>query len=425
MQNREIGAVNVVMAINEEKSHTATVSARTVLSPAGRCEALVFISNHGLVSPMAEQWIVRVQDREYGPVGLEELREWKREGRLIRENEIRESGTDRWIRAGELPEIFSDEVTPPEIPPDLVRHRLTFGQMFAQSWRIYRAGFGRFFALALLVAVPAFFLQLTVPFLEMPKPGQAMTPVVLGAAVAFVMLVLLVIAWPFSIVGMQVLSAELAAGHNPGLRQLLSRAKPLWMRIFALGAIVYGSYLLWTVIPLLVALSLAGGAASFASLFLSLCLLIFTAYMVARLFINFLFWQQAGALGGGDAVEALRESKELARSGTDRPRLERPLYRGALIASLWLLVIIGLNLAIELPVIFFQLRNVTTMEQAATSLESMATMNTLSLAAILTTLASTLIHAILRPWLAAIFVVLYFDTRATVPGPPNDYKRLR
>ena len=58
---------------------------------------------------MSDQWIVRVQGKEYGPVDLDELREWKREGRLIRENEIREPGSERWIRAGELPEIFSDE----------------------------------------------------------------------------------------------------------------------------------------------------------------------------------------------------------------------------------------------------------------------------------------------------------------------------
>ena len=360
-----------------------------------------------------------MHDREYGPVGLEELREWKREGRLIRENEIREPGSDRWIRAGELPEIFSDQAVSPEIPKDLIRRRLTFGEMFVQSWRIYRAGFGRFFALSLLVAVPAFFLQLAAPFLEMPKPGEPIIPVTISAAVAFVMLVLLVIAWPLSLAGYQLVAADLSVGQNPSLREILSRAKPLWMRMFILGLMVYGSYLLWTVIPLLVALSLSVGAASFSSLFLALCLLVFTAYMVARLFINFLFWQQAGALGGGDAIEALRESKELARSETDRPRMQRPLYRGALIASAWLLIVIALNLAIELPVVLLQMRNVTSVEQATATLESMAAVKSLSLAAIVTTLASSLVHALLRPWLTAIFVLLYFDTKAAAPSRPS------
>src|SRR6185369_4665392 len=135
---------------------------------------------------MADQWIVRVQDREYGPVGVEELREWKREGRLIRENEIREPGSERWIRAGELPEVFADELDEPKTPPPVVR-QLNFGGILADGWRIYREGFGRFFALALLVAVPAFFLQLAAPFLEAAKPGNPVGPAVISAAaVAFV-----------------------------------------------------------------------------------------------------------------------------------------------------------------------------------------------------------------------------------------------
>jgi hypothetical protein len=182
--------------------------------------------------------------------------------------------------------------------------------------------------------------------------------------------------------------------------------------MFVLGLVVYGSYFLWTVIPSLVALSLAPGAASPTSLLLMLCLLLFALYMAGRLFINFLFWQQAGALGGVETMEALRESKELARSRTDLPWMQRPLYRGALIASLWLLVIIGLSAAIELPAVFFRMRDVTSVEQATTMLQTMATASTPDFLSGLTTLLSSLAHAVLSPWLAAIFVVLYLETKA-------------
>jgi hypothetical protein len=367
----------------------------------------------------AAEWIVRVQGQEYGPVDLDELREWKREGRLIRENEIREPGSERWIRAGEFPEIFADEATPPELPAEVVR-RLSFGEMFGASWRIYRLGFGRFFALALLVSAPSFFLQIAAPYLEMPKDQGPLAPVIISVAVAFVMLVLLVIAWPFSLAGLQLLAADLYAGRNPTLRDLLIRAKSLWSRMFLLGLIVYGSYFLWTVIPLIVAAGLAAGATSFSNLVVMLLLMIFTVYMVARLFINFLFWQQAGALGGPDAMEALRESKDLARSGTERPRWQRPLYRGAMIASLWLLVIIILNAGLELPVVLFRLRGVTSPEQALATLQAMATTNSPDLLSGLTTFLSCLLHAVLRPWLAAIFVVLYLDTKRSAPSRPND-----
>ena len=366
------------------------------------------------MSRMADQWIVRVEGREYGPVDLEELRAWMREGRLIRENEIREPGSERWIRAEELPEIFADEAAEPQQPEparSFVRGQ-SFGEIFANGWRIYRKGFGRFLVLALLVSLPSLLLQLAAPFLELPKEQAPSTPVVVAATVVFVMLVLLVIAWPFSLAATQLLAADLYAGRDPTLGDLLSRAKPLWTRMFGLGLIVYGSYLLWIVIPFFVALSMAPAATSAGGLLLMLSLLIFAAYMVAQLFINFLFWQPAGALGERTAIEALQESKDLARSGTDRPRAQRPLYRGAMIAALWLVVVIAVNVAIELPAVLFRLRGVTSLQQAATMVQAMAK-NSPDLVSSLTTLLSCLMHAILQPWLAATFVVLYFDTKAS------------
>ena len=358
------------------------------------------------------QWLVRVQGKEYGPVDVDELRAWRQDGRLLRENEVRAEDSERWFPAAELPEVFADDLAP-TTETSLVR-RMTFGAMFAASWRIYRQGFWRFFVLSLLVSTPSFFLQMAAPFLEVPeKPGQ-LAIVLVCVAVAFVMLALLVIAWPFSLAGLQILSADLLAGRDPGVRNVLSRAKPLWTRMFVLGLIVYGSYFLWTVIPLLVALSLTA-AASAGALLIMLLLLIFTAYMVARLFINFLFWQQAGALGGVDSMEALRESKELARSGAERPRTQRPLYRGAMIASLWLAVIIGLNVGVELPVLLWRLRGAASLEAALSMLQAMATSNALDLPGALTTLLSCLVNALLRGWLAAIFVVLYLETKNGAP----------
>jgi hypothetical protein len=360
----------------------------------------------------SDLWIVRVQGKEYGPVDLEELRDWKREGRLIRENEIREPESERWIRAGELPEIFADEA-PSLTPPPLPQQRRSLGAIFSDGWRIYRAGFSLFLLLALVVAIPAFVLQIAAPFLEMPKDQGSMAPVITAAATVFLMLVLLVIVWPFSLGATQLLAADLYAGRNPSLNDLFTRAKPLWTRMFMLGLIVYGSYILWTALPLLVAFSLAANDPSLSSLLLTLVLLIFTAYMVARLFINFLFWQQAGALGDRTtAIEALQESKDLARSGRELPRAQRPLYRGALIASLWLLAIIILNVAIELPLVFFRLRGVASLDQAAALMQSMAASNSLDVWSALTTLLSSLVHAVLTPWLAAVFVVLYFDSKA-------------
>ncbi|MGI8430933.1 MAG: DUF4339 domain-containing protein, partial [Chthoniobacterales bacterium] len=227
---------------------------------------------------MPEEWIVRVHGKEYGPVDADELRAWRQDGRLIRENEVRAAEGERWFPAAELPEVFADESPDASAPGPVVR-RMTLGEMFAASWRIYRQGFWRFFVLALLVSAPFCFLQIVAPLLQTPNASGQLPLVVASAAVAFIMLALLVVAWPFSLAGLQLLAADLHAGRDPGLHDVLVRAKALWTRLFVLGLTVYGSYFLWTTIPLLVALSLVSSGSGGAIL-LVLFLLIFVAYMV-------------------------------------------------------------------------------------------------------------------------------------------------
>src|SRR4051812_22740376 len=67
---------------------------------------------------MPDEWMVRVDGREYGPVDADELLEWKAEGWLIPANEVRRADDDRWFPAGELPEIFGEQISAE--PPDLV-----------------------------------------------------------------------------------------------------------------------------------------------------------------------------------------------------------------------------------------------------------------------------------------------------------------
>ena len=128
-----------------------------------RARALRLILDHP-VNPVennpTDAWIVRVQGKEYGPVDLEELRAWKQEGRLVRENEIREPGSERWIPAGELPELFADETPAPNVPPTIVRQS-TLGEILVRTWQIYRERFGQFLGLSALVIVPSLCAQLS------------------------------------------------------------------------------------------------------------------------------------------------------------------------------------------------------------------------------------------------------------------------
>src|SRR6266571_7351406 len=72
---------------------------------------------------MPEQWIIRVEGKEYGPADLATLREWKTDGRVLPANPARRVNVDAaaaaisakealWETAGNIPGLF-----PVESPP--------------------------------------------------------------------------------------------------------------------------------------------------------------------------------------------------------------------------------------------------------------------------------------------------------------------
>jgi len=116
--------------------------------------------------------------------------------------------------------------------------------------------------------------------------------------------------------------------------------------------IVYGSYFFWTAIPVVAILSILAGNPTIPAILLVLLLLGVQVMMVARLFVNFMFWQQSAVVSGYDWYDAIVESKMLARSRRRARKWERPLWRGALLASLWLLVVLALSSGAEIPLSF-------------------------------------------------------------------------
>jgi hypothetical protein len=58
---------------------------------------------------VAEEWIVRVGGREYGPANIDTLREWKAEGRVLPANEARRADAELWTLAAEIPGLFEVE----------------------------------------------------------------------------------------------------------------------------------------------------------------------------------------------------------------------------------------------------------------------------------------------------------------------------
>jgi hypothetical protein len=375
---------------------------------------------------MTEEWIVRVQGKEYGPVDIDTLLEWKREGRLLPENEARPANADLtavagsakevlWSTAAAIPGLFDAAALAaasawPTPPPLRTQHR-SFGQILAETFQIYRKGFFQFFCFSLLPAVPSFFLQLALPSLDLGSVGAANWEAVRPNPFSLSLLLFLVLLWPVFLAGIQVTSADMLGGQKPRLGILFRRSLSLWPRMAGLSLLVYGSYFVWSVVPLVAAFGLLLGEASVLALLLAALLLTFQVYMTARLWINFMFWQQSATLGGVSGFAALRESKTLARSGRDLPWYERPLWRGAFIVSIWIIVAFIVSTAVQLPFLLVRLRGITSFEQMQTLLQNLSASRTpepLLLAASITT---ALVHAAIRPLLGIAFVVLYLDSK--------------
>ena len=361
----------------------------------------------------ASEWHVRVLGKEYGPVALDTLREWRAEGRLVAENEVRRTGDPTWMKAGEVPELFG---TPPNLPvrsePATARQPRPLPQIIGDSFAVYLRGFGTFIVLALLVGIPSFLMKVALAFVQMrPETGFAGTPPA-AIASAVVLLPILIAGWLVFIGGLQYATADVAAGEKPQLGAVWRRVRSSWTRVARTGAFVYGSYIFWMMLPLFAILTIAGGQPSVPSLLIALAALALQVYMAGRLFINFLFWQQACTIGDLEATDALRESKELARSQPAAPRLQRPFYRGAILASVWLLALLVCSAAVELPFMMLRLQGVTTMEEMRAVVEQVVNAPAPDRITLATYALSSLVHAILRPLLGISFVLLYFDTKA-------------
>src|SRR5438270_784617 len=155
---------------------------------------------------MTEEWIVRVQGKEYGPADIDTLREWKSEGRLLPENEARNKGADLWSTAAAIPGLFdvgalaAASAPQPTQPPLQTQHR-SFGQILAETFQIYRKGFFQFLGLTLLVLLPSVCSQLTTALMQTARGSDGDLRVLAGGSFAFLMFVLSMVMWPVYVAG--------------------------------------------------------------------------------------------------------------------------------------------------------------------------------------------------------------------------------
>jgi hypothetical protein len=357
--------------------------------------------------------MVRVQDHEYGPVDLDTLREWKNEGRLIPTNELRRVGEERWVLAAQFPEIFADDL-PAAVAPDLIVRPRTWPEIFRETIRIYRGGFWRFLIFGLLTAVPMFVMQWYFPRVPMPDflNGESM-PTVTVPPICWIMFLLMILLWPISTAGFQYVADDVLRGRRRSLTAQFSATIERFGKMLGTGLLVYFSYFFWFFVPLTAMLALLSAGISLISIFLYLLVGAFMVYMNARLFINFLFWEQTAAFGDDGAFLAVRESRELARCAREEPKkMDRPMYRGATVASVWLLLLLFALIAVQVPFTMMRLRGIENPEQALALMQSISQAKTPDPLMVASDIAAAVMNLVLRPLLAASFIVLYYDAKA-------------
>jgi hypothetical protein len=364
---------------------------------------------------VTEEWIVRVDGREYGPANLDTLREWKAEGRVLPANEARRADAELWTLAVEIPGLFdlgalATATTGRLAQPPLQQPRRSFVQILAETLRIYARGFLQFLCLTLLVILPSICGQLAAMWTQTVHASNADLRVLAAGGFAFLMFIFSIAMWPVYVAGIQILTAEITAGRRTGFFAALNEAVRFWPRVAALCVFVYGIFFLLIVFALLIAALVVGGASSLFVIFFALALLVLQVWMFGRFFINVLFWQQFAVLENAGVIDSLRESRNLAHSGRELPWFQRPLWRGAFIASLWFAFVLAIALASEWTTLQRSFNELMTTQDPQALLQRLTEAQQAH-GFDVSSFALSLLQRVLQPLIGIAFVVLYFDSR--------------
>ena len=296
-------------------------------------------------------------------------------------------------------------------PPSVLEARRSLTEILLETLRIYRKGFVQFLGLVLIVAAPSICVQLANSVLGASRDVELDFRTLIVAAFGLCMLVLSLASWPVFIAGIQVLTAELSSGREVRLFRLLPGILKFWPRIATLCIFVYGVFFLLTVFGFGIAIMIIAGGSSLLVPFLALALLALQVWMFGRFFINVLFWQQFAILADADPANALRQSKELARSGRDLPWFQRPVWRGVLIASIWFGFVLVLQIGAQWHTIQQYFHELTTTQDPQALLQKI-TESQGTHGFDLLGLSLNVLQRILQPLLGIAFVILYFDSKA-------------
>jgi hypothetical protein len=367
----------------------------------------------------AEEWIIRVDGKEYGPADLTTLREWKAEGRVLATNEARQTDATTWNKAAQIPGLFEEVRPPVQTNHQRVVASSTAAPQFPtavstkaiipETFRIYVRGFFPYLGLTLLILGPSICAQLTGAFVDSTPGPDANTRTLIAGGFALCMWVLGLVMTPIYIAGIQILTAAFAAGERISFFATLNEAVKFWPRVAFLWIFVILCYAL-TIVPLVASLTIMFGGVSILSIFLVLVVTSVVVWVIGWLWVKFMFWQQFAVLEGCNVLEALRRSGQLARSRIDLPWFRRPPWRGVFIASLWFALVLALYwpLVSQLFRIMFNSAIWSISDPQKLTEAVMNEMKNSGAAGSI--FAAGVLQAILKPLLGIAFVLLFLDS---------------
>jgi energy-coupling factor transporter transmembrane protein EcfT len=212
------------------------------------------------------------------------------------------------------------------------------------------------------------------------------------------------------VAGIQILTAEIAAGRRIGFFAALNEAVRFWPRVAALCIFVYGVFFLLIVFALLIAAMVAAGASSLFVVFLALALLALQVWMFGRFFINVLFWQQFAVLENAGVIDSLRESRNLVHNGRELPWFQRPLWRGVFIASLWFAFVLTIALVSEWTALQHSFNELMTTQDPQALLQKLTEAQQ-ARGFDVSSFGLSILQKVLQPLVGIAFVALYLNSR--------------
>jgi hypothetical protein len=306
------------------------------------------------------RYYVQVGDREFGPADVETLREWRDEGRVLRDTLVRHEDSKSWITADHLAALFPDEPTePPPLPPLLPgagAAGLSAASILADAARCYGKRFFSFFTAAL----PVLPFHLATGFAGLLTQGKATTPEELRGHLEIVLpvygvsLLIMLVLWPTTGGAITAGAMQFLMQGTTSARSMWEKTKGLRVRLILAFALTCVLYFLSVMVPATVAGILSEGFPG-ANRFAMIAAFGAMIWFSTKVALDTVLRDQSVVVGDTRPGPAIQESRGIMRSGAFLPVFQRPVTVATVVYLIWFALYMAASMAAAVPVAILML----------------------------------------------------------------------